>query len=146
VERLVVALLLIAVALLIAGYVQRRRPDAPTQARSVAIPQQLDRTDFSGESKEWLVVVFSSDTCAACETALARAQYLTSGDVHVQEVTWQGDSELHRRYAIDTVPLVAIAGSDGSVGAGFVGPPATSELTAAMSSLRRGIDGSDSGQ
>jgi len=137
-ERLVVAVLLVVVALVVAGYVQRRRPDAPTQSRSVSIPQQLDRNDFSGGSMTWLVVVFSSDTCAACETALTRAECLVDDDVKVQEVTWQADPDLHKRYSIDTVPIVVIAAQDGSVGAGFVGPPATVELSAAMDSLRRG--------
>jgi len=135
-ERLLIAALLVVVAFVVAGYVQRRRPDAPTQSRSVSIPQQLDRGDFSGASSPWLVVVFSSDTCAACETALARAEYLAGDDVHVQEVTWQVDAELHQRYSIDTVPIVVIASEDGSVEAGFVGPPATAELLAAMTSLR----------
>ena len=135
-ERLAVAVLLVVVALVVAGYVQRRRPDAPTQSRSVSIPQQLDRGDFLGASSDWLVVVFSSDTCAACETAFARAEYLASDDVHVQEVTWQADPDIHERYSIDTVPIVVIARDDGAVGAGFVGPPATAELLAAMNSLR----------
>lgn len=135
-ERLILAVVLVIVAIVVAGVVRRRRPDAPTQARSALVPQQLDRTDFSASSSEWLIVVFSSDTCEACDEALSQAEKLAGDDVHVQEVSWQDEPDLHRRYSIETVPLIAIAGPDGAVGAGFVGPPAPTELQAALSRLR----------
>lgn len=135
-ERLVIALVLIVVAVAVAGIVQRRRPDAPTQSRAAILPQQLDRGDFAGADAPWLVVVFSSDTCDACVEALVKAESLAADDVVVQEVSWQTDPDLHRRYAIGTVPALVIAGADGAVGAGFVGPPPTTELWAAMASLR----------
>ena len=77
--------------------------------------------------------MFSSDTCEACDEALSQAEKLAGDDVHVQEVSWQDEPDLHRRYSIETVPLIAIAGPDGAVGAGFVGPPAPTELQAALS-------------
>lgn len=135
-ERLILAVVLVAVAVVIAGVVQRRRPDAPTQAPSALVPRQLDRNDFSGSSSEWLIVVFSSDTCQACDDALSQAESLAGDDVHIQEITWQDDPDLHRRYSIETVPLMAIAGPDGAVGAGFVGPPDPAELRKALNHLR----------
>ena len=142
-ERLILAAVLVVVALIVAGVVQRRRLDAPTQARNALIPQQLDRADFERPETDWLVVVFSSSTCDACAEALVKAQSLAAHDVVVQEVVWQTSRDLHERYAIDTVPSLVIAGIDGAVEAGFIGPPPTSELWAAMSSLRDRTQQSD---
>ena len=136
VERVILAVVLVAVALVVAAVVQRRRPDAPTQSRTAPIPQQLDRADFDAVEVAWLVVVFSSDTCAACEEALVKANSLATDDVAVVEISWQAEPELHRRYAITTVPSLVIAGPDGAVEAGFIGPPPAGELWAAMASVR----------
>jgi len=136
VERVILAVILVVVALSVAAVVQRRRPDAPTQSRTALIPQQLDRADFASESVPWLVVLFSSDTCDACEEALVKANSLATDDVAVVEVSWQAASDLHNRYAINTVPSLVIAGPDGAVEAGFIGPPPTGELWAAMASVR----------
>ena len=136
VERLILAAVVVVVALIIAGIVQRRRPDAPTQSRTAPIPQQLDRADFASPTTPWLIVVFSSDTCDACEEALTKARSLESEDVGLVEVTWQASPEVHKRYAIETVPMLVIAGPDGAVNAGFIGPPPTTELWAAMASAK----------
>ena len=136
VERLILVAVIIVVAVVVAGIVQRRRPDAPTQSRNAVIPQQLDRDDFEGSDVDWLVVVFSSDTCDACEEVLVKARSLESDDTAVQDVSWQREKSLHERYAINTVPTMVIAGRDGAVGAGFVGIPPTNELWAAMASMR----------
>ena len=136
VERVILAVVLVAVALVVAAVVQGRRPDAPTQSRTAPIPQQLDRADFDAVEVAWLVVVFSSDTCAACEEALVKANSLATDDVAVVEISWQAEPELHRRYAINTVPSLVIAGPDGAVEAGFIGTPPAGELWAAMASVR----------
>ena len=47
-ERLLIAIAIVAVVGVVALVAQRRRrPDAPTQ-RAYRVPEQLDRTDFSG--------------------------------------------------------------------------------------------------
>ena len=135
-ERVILAVVLVVVALVVAAVIQRRRPDAPTQSRTALIPQQLDRSDFVSPEVPWLVVLFSSDTCDACEEALVKAESLATDEVAVAEVSWQAQPDVHKRYAIDTVPSLVIAGPDGAVEAGFIGPPPTGELWAAMASVR----------
>ncbi len=140
-ERLLIALVIVIVALAVAAVLRRRAPDAPTQGSVYALPQQLDRDDFDHRETPWLAVVFSSDTCDACAEAMVKAETLVTDDVAVQEVSWQSRPDLHERYAIDTVPAMVIAGDDGAVEAAFLGPPPTGELWAAMDAARSRRDG-----
>jgi hypothetical protein len=135
VERLLIAGVVIAVAVVIAIVIDRRAPDAPTAPRW-AVPTQLDRADFAGPSQPWLVAVFTSETCDACAGAAAKAAVLASEDVAVDEVAVGARPEVHRRYAIDAVPTVVVADAEGVVRASFVGPPTATDLWAAVAELR----------
>ncbi len=135
-ERLIVAAVLVALAVVVAVVLDRRRPDAPTQARW-AVPTQLDRADFARSEATWLVAVFTSATCDSCAGVVARALPLESGEVAVQEVEVGAEPELHRRYGIDAVPCLVVADPAGVVRASFVGPPTATELWAALAELRR---------
>ena len=75
VERLLIAGVVIAVAVVIAIVIDRRAPDVPTAPRW-AVPTQLDRADFAGPSQPWLVAVFTSETCDACAGTAAKAAVL----------------------------------------------------------------------
>lgn len=105
------------------------------------LPQQLDRSDFDHQDRPWLAVVFSSDTCDACDEALIKARTLEGPDLGVHNVSWQQRPELHKRYGIETVPATVIAAADGAVEAAFLGPPPTVELWAAMDAARDRRDG-----
>ena len=135
-ERAVLTVLLIAVAVAVALLLQRRRPAAPTQPTRNAPPTQLDRDDFEDPGREWLVAVFTSATCDSCAGALAKASVLASDSVVVQDVPWQTRKDLHDRYRIDTVPLICVAGRDGVVRASFVGTPSATDLWAAVAGAR----------
>ena len=135
VERLLIAGAVVLLAVLVAVVVDRRRPDAPTAPRW-AVPTQLDRADFAGPSLPWLVAVFTSSTCDACAGTAAKAAVLASDDVAVDEVELGSRGEVHRRYAIDAVPLVVVADAEGVVRASFVGPPTATDLWAAVAGLR----------
>ena len=135
VERLLIAGVVVLVAVLIALVIDRRKPDAPTTPRW-AVPTQLDRTDFVGAGLPWLVAVFTSETCDACASTASKAAVLASEDVAVDEVEVRARPELHRRYAIDAVPTVVVADSEGVVRASFVGPPTATDLWAAVAELR----------
>ncbi len=136
-ERLLIALVILAVALVVAWFAQRRRPDAPTQASPIrSLPQQLDRGDFVSPGQNYLVAVFTSDTCDACASVLEAVETLAAPDVAIQNISWQSDKELHDRYAIDTVPATVIAGPDGAVGAGFLGQMPAAELAESMAAFR----------
>ncbi len=133
-ERLIIALVVVAVAAVIAEALRRRRvADPPTQAHH-DLPSQLDRGDFDGAN--WLVAVFTSDTCSSCADVKRKADVLSSSDVTVQNVSYQARQDLHQRYSIDAVPSLVIADAEGVVHAGFVGPVTATDLWAAMAECR----------
>lgn len=134
-ERLLIAAALVVVALVVAQVLQRRRPEAPTQGR-YRTPTQLDRADFEGADRPWLVVVFTSSACASCETAVAKAGALASPTVAFQDVPYQARKDLHERYGIDAVPTILAVDPDGVVQASFVGTPSATDLWAAVAEAR----------
>lgn len=136
VDRLLVALVLAAVALAVAMLLQRRRVDPPTQPSSWEAPAQLDRSDFDRPETPWLVCVFTSSNCSTCSEVLTKAAVLASADVVVQEVEATEDRDLHQRYGIEAVPIVAVADADGVVRKSFVGPVNSTHLWAAVAELR----------
>lgn len=135
-ERIVVALVLVALAAGIALVIRCRRPEAPTQPRRATVPTQLDRSDFPGPDSPWLVAVFTSSTCDSCARALPKAEVLASASVVVTEVPYQSQKDLHDRYAVDTVPTIVIADGDGVVRKSFVGTPSATDLWAAVAEAR----------
>lgn len=135
--RVVIAAALVVVAIVVAWFLRRRRPAPPTTPE-FHVPVQIDRTDFSRPDADWLVVVFTSSTCAACEGVAMRAAPLDTpeGPVTVQIAEVGLAPELHRRYGIDAVPMVLIADADGVVVRHFVGPVTATDLWAAMAEAR----------
>lgn len=134
-STLIVAAALVAAAALAAAALARRKPQPPTQAQW-AVPGQLDRADFDGADIPWLVVVFSSTTCAACDQAIAKATVLGSPQVAVQDVSYQARPDLHKRYAIEAAPTIVVADPDGVVRASFTTTPSATDLWAAVAEAR----------
>ena len=133
-ERLIIALIVVAIAAVIAEVLRRRRvADPPTQAHH-DLPSQLDRADFEGA--QWLVAVFTSDTCSSCADVKRKAEVLSASGVTVQNVSFQARQDLHQRYGIDAVPSLLIADSEGVVHASFVGPVTATDLWAVMAECR----------
>lgn len=114
---------------------RRRRPAAPTQPR-MQVPVQVDRADFNGAEKAWLVAVFSSASCHTCADVVAKARALASRDVEVHDVEYSASREIHKRYDIDAVPTVVIADASGVVRASFMGPVTATDLWAAVAECR----------
>ena len=135
VDRLAVALVLIAVAAGVAWWLRRRQPQPPTQSQ-YQVPTQLDRDDFEGADRPWLVVVFSSTVCDTCIDAVAKAEVLACDHVVVQNVSYQDRKDLHRRYAIEAAPTTLVADAAGVVHAAFVGAPSATDLWAAVAEAR----------
>lgn len=133
--QVVVAVAVVVVAVGV-GLLLRKRQHvaAPTQP-SRAVPAQLDRGDFA-VATPWLVVVFSSATCNTCADVVRKAEVLRSADVGVVEVEFASARELHRKYDIQVVPMVAIADSEGVVRAGFAGPVTAEDLWGALADVR----------
>lgn len=134
-STLVVAAALVVVAAVVARALNRRRPEPPTQD-PWKVPAQLDRADFDRPDSPWIVVVFSSTTCAGCVQAVAKAKVLASTEVAVQDVSFQERRDLHDRYAIEAAPTTVIADAEGVVRASFVTTPTATDLWATMAELR----------
>lgn len=133
-ERLILALVVVAVAAAIGEVVRRRRlADPPTQPRYEA-PSQLDRRDFAGDG--WIVVVFTSETCSTCADVVRKAEVVRSDEVTVQSVSFQADRALHERYSIDAVPCLLIADGQGVVHRAILGPVTATDLWAAVANAR----------
>jgi hypothetical protein len=133
-ERLLLALAIVAVAAVVSSIVRRgRASDPPTQPRH-ELPAQLDRRDFEGE--QWLVAVFTSDSCNSCADVVRKAEVLRSESVAVAIASFQARNDLHERYHIDAVPCLVIADPEGVVQAGFVGPVTATDLWAAVANAR----------
>jgi hypothetical protein len=135
VDRVIVAAALVVVAGVVAVVLSRRRPQAPTQER-VPIPAQLDRSDFPGADRPWLLVVWTSATCDSCGRATAKARLLESPQVAYAEVPWQDRRDLHDRYGVEDVPLLVLADADGVVQVSFVGTPNFTDLAGAVAEAR----------
>ena len=136
-ERIVVALVLAAVAAVVAVVTDRsRRKEPPTQPRTYAAPLQVDRSDFLRPDAEWLVLAFTSSTCGTCADVSSKVVVLEGPQVAVAVVDSVEQKDLHDRYQIEAVPIVAIAGADGVVQASFIGPVSATHLWGALAELR----------
>ena len=118
--RILLFFALTVIAIGIAWYLQRRRPDPPS-APSYKAPVQLDRDDFDHIECDVLVVVFASSTCDTCPEVWSIVKEHASADVAVQRVDVQDDASLHQRYKIDGVPTTIITDHDGVVVQAFFG-------------------------
>lgn len=137
-ERVIIALVLVAAAVVVAVVFQRRKP-APPAGPSWNVPVQLDRADFIRPEAAWLVVVFTSSTCQTCSGVWEKAAILDAGPegpVAVQRVEVTAEPELHRRYGIDAVPLVLVADDAGVVRTHYLGPVTATDLWAAVAEAR----------
>lgn len=134
--RLFVTLAVGSAAFALAMLLQRRTTPTPLQAGPTRVPSQLDRADFERPDADWLVVAFTSATCDTCSAVAQRARLLSSHAVAFQEVEAKVDRELHKRYGIDSVPLVVIADATGSVGRYFLGPVSATDLWGAVAEAR----------
>jgi hypothetical protein len=137
VERIALVLALVALAIVVALVVdRRRRPPTPTNV-SHTLPDHLDRHDFARSDAPWLVAVFTSATCSTCAGVRSKAEMLASDDVAVQEVEVGAARPLHDRYRITAVPAVVIADATGVVRATFLGPVTATDLWATVAELRQ---------
>jgi len=123
------------VALVVSWFLRRRQIDAPTQG-GFELPVQLDRNDFASPEAPWLVVVFTSATCSACNDVATKADVLSSHDVVVVRVDFTTDPQMHARYKIEAVPTLVVADAAGVVKAGFLGPVKAQDLWAAVAECR----------
>ncbi|MBF82545.1 MAG: hypothetical protein CL522_03995 [Actinobacteria bacterium] len=120
--NLILVLLLGAFAIVVAYIANNRRTDSPSVPKS-SLPIQVDRNDFDKPDKEWLLVFFSSESCSSCIQVREVLKDITLNSIHIQEVNFPQEKNLHTRYAIDSVPIVLIANSEGVIIWSYAGVP-----------------------
>ena len=134
--RTLITLGVIVGALAVAWLYRRIRPSSPT-APTYSVPAQLERWDFAQPNTDWLLAVFTSKTCSTCAAVIEAAEELADDTLAVQEVEHRRHGELHRRYAVDAVPLAVVADRTGAVCASLAGPATSAELSALIASVRQ---------
>ena len=134
--QVAIVVVLGALAGAIAWYLQRRDRPAPERGASWAVPELVNRDDFDRPDAPWLVAVFSSATCLACQGTIQKAELLESDSVAVQVLDAVERKDVHDRYGIDAVPMVLVIDVVGTVRADFVGEPTATDLWAAVAELR----------
>lgn len=137
VERLLVVVGLVIVAVGAAALLERRRPGPGPVTPVGTPPTHLAREDFDRPGAPWLVAVFTSASCSTCAEVWAKARLLASDEVVTQVVEVGDRPDLHRRYRVDAVPLVVVADGAGDVRATFLGPVTATDLWARVAELRR---------
>jgi hypothetical protein len=133
--RILVAVVLLAVAGFVAWRLERRKPAPPPRDVS-PVPRQLDRADFPRPEAPWLVALFSSTRCDSCQGMAAKVAVLESHDVAVCDVTDEQQRDVHQRYEIAGIPTTVIADAEGVVQAAFFGSASATDLWAAIAELR----------
>jgi Thioredoxin len=137
VDRLLLALAIVAVAGVVALVARRRRrTDAPTQVR-YDVPRQLDRAEFPHADREWLLVAFTSATCHTCADVVAKAAVVSSDVVGFAEIEYNAERQLHSRYGIDAVPTLVLADRQGVVRTSYLGRVTATDLWAAVAEARQ---------
>ena len=134
--QLAVLVALVAVAVGVAVVLARRSAAEPARAQSWAVPTLVRREDFERPDAPWLVLLFSSSTCLACQGTWEKVTALESDTVAVQRIDAIEGKELHDRYGIDAVPMTLVVDAAGMVRRDFVGPPTATDLWAAVAELR----------
>lgn len=133
--NLLLVLVGVVVAITASLLARRRTPDAPTQG-GFQLPTQVDRADFGRADAPWLVLLFTSATCDACQDMVQKARVLETRDVAVVDVEYSANKDLHARYSVDAVPSLVVVDADGVVRAGFIGPVKAQDLWAAVAECR----------
>lgn len=134
-DRLLLVLGGVGIAGIVAALLSRGRQAAPV-SNTHTIPRQLNRNDFDGATRPWLVAVFTASTCDTCAGVMERARHLASSHVSVQELEYSSEAALHKRYGVDSVPMVLIADETGAVQRAFLGPTTATDLWASLAELR----------
>lgn len=120
-NRFILVAALAVGAALIAFAVTRLRPDAAA-VRTGALPSHLDRARFVAADQPWLIALFSADTCMSCAKVVEQMRGFESAQAAFQNVEVGREAELHKRYAIASVPTTLVCDGSGLVRLSFVGP------------------------
>ena len=130
----ILVLLLGAFAISVAYIANNRRTDIPSVPKS-SLPIQVDRNDFEMPVMKWLLVFFSSESCSSCIQVREILSDIPLNSIHIQEVSFPQEKNLHNRYAINSVPIVLIANLEGVVIWSYAGVPPNDLIENLISTL-----------
>jgi len=125
----------LSVALIALVLRRRSAVDAPTQ-KVFAAPTQIDRSDFPMAEHQWMVAVFTSETCHVCADMLAKAHVVASNSVSVVELEYSAFKDLHGKYNVEAVPTIIVTDERGVVHKSFIGPVSATDLWAGVATAR----------
>jgi len=125
----------LSVALIALVLRRRSAVDAPTQ-KVFAAPTQIDRSDFPTAQHQWMVAVFTSETCHVCADMLGKAHVVASNSVSVVELEYSAFKDLHGKYNVEAVPTIIVTDERGVVHKSFIGPVSATDLWAGVASAR----------
>ena len=130
---IVIVLLLIAVFLFAS-----RRKETNVQVTNYELPTYIDITDIKSNSKDFFVIIFSSENCDGCKIVLEKAKVLESNSVAVEEISYQTTQgkKLHLKYQIEAVPSLLIVDKHGNVIKTYMGNVTATDLWAAVAQAR----------
>jgi len=127
VERLLVLVAVSLLACTAASIVQRRNYRHSVRTGS-PVPVQIHRGDFPHPEIDWLIAIFTSESCDACTAVLRSAQSIDSAAVHVAKIDSTKNEKIYKLYDIDAVPLLLLANKNGVVLYYHRGPIPTDQL------------------
>lgn len=133
--QVLVFVVVVVAAAAAAWWLRRATPQGPPRDAH-PVPRQLARRDFPRPDAAWLVVYFSSNTCASCQGLGTKVAVLESPDVATCEIDFASRRELHERYEVAAIPMILIADSEGVVRRAFVGSTSATDLWAALGECR----------
>lgn len=134
--RVALVLVLVLAAFGVAVLAGRRRHRGQPVPTGGSLPTHVRRSDFPRPDTPWLVVLFSSATCASCADARTVVEPLESAEVAVADIEFSAQRSLHDRYGIDAVPSVIVCDAIGAVRASILGPPKAADLWSTLAELR----------
>jgi hypothetical protein len=134
--RALLAVALVALVAVFAAIADRRRRRPIAGPAGHHVPTAVDRADFPGRDRSWLVVVFTSATCSSCAETWERARHVASGAVAAHQSEVGREPGVHERYGIDAVPTTVICDDEGVVRASFLGPVSATHLWGELAELR----------
>jgi hypothetical protein len=136
-DRLVIAAVLVAVAVVVALVLERRRVDQPFSARRGAVPTRV-RPEDVGLDAGPAIIVFTEASCNSCQAAIGLVRGPAGAELPVAEVEYGASRALHERFAIDTVPTTVVVAGDGVVVGGWTGKVDPGELALSLAEVLSG--------
>ena len=136
-ERVVIAVIIAAIAIGAAMLFDRRGKQPTSGSNSYAVPSHIDRREFPDAAAPWLVVAFTSSTCDSCAQVRRLIDGIATDTVAVFDAELVAERALHDHYGIEAVPTVIVADAAGEVRASFLGVPPEDELQGVLAGLTR---------